>query len=462
MLLLFVGSVGYLIYRLRKTPDGNLTFVLTMSGLTIVLYLLNPILGKVMLRVTHDEYTFVRLAWIVPAFVLIAFAAKELILELAPRRRMIAAALVAAVIIGSGSFLTEVNVPAENTYKIPSEVKACADIILEREGIEDPLEGDTYITVDIQLHDTDILKDGSDSNIFYFGIRQYAKSFVLTRTTVEPAAYEKKDFSYEGYFTNHCRYYICDKNDNIARELKKIGYELLGETEEHAVFENTYSYNLYLVRHGQTVANVEQRLVGHLETPLTEEGQKTTRELGEALKGIAFGQVYSSPLERTMQTARNVLEGCGQKTLEIQTIGYLYDMNYGDAEGMTWDEVHATYGEQMNFDTIFGQAEDADFVSPINGADTLFAYIQTLDAAMGIINTNAAMTQPEDANILLANHSGIRYWLAQQLPGQEVPGGLENASLTVLRYDRGIWRVILMNNTDYDSIPNFLEESNEE
>ena len=79
-----------------------------------------------------------------------------------------------------------------------------------------------------------------------------------------------------------------------------------------------------------------------------------------------------------------------------------------------------------------------------------------------IINTNAAMTQPENANILLANHSGIRYWLAQQLPGQEVPGGLENASLTVLRYDRGIWRVILMNNTDYDSIPNLLEESNEE
>ncbi len=458
LMLLFVASVIYLVYLERKEAHPRIRFLLLYSGLVLVLYLINPIVAFGITNVAHDPYAFVRLAWLVPAFPVMAYAAKECVVGLQGKKRGIATIVLVATIICSGTYLTYVNVRATNAYKLPEEVKATCDIILEREGITDPLMEGNYITVDVQLHDTNIYEDGSDSNVFYFGIRQYAKGLVLMRTTIAPSEYEKEDFSYEGYFSNHCRYYICDKSEYITRELGKIGYELIGETEAHNVYENTYSYNLYLVRHGQTEANVAEQLVGHSESPMTEEGQKTTKELGKALEGVTFTKAYTSPLERTTQTAMNVLTESGNGDTPLEEILWISDINFGEAEGMTWDEIRAKYGENMDFKRVFGPIEDADYTQQIPNADTLYLYAQTVTAGMNVITTQGAIAGWEDENVLVANHSAIRYWLEQQLPDQYVPAGMQNAGLTVLHYDRGIWSVELMDETDYEAIPELLED----
>ena len=455
LLLLFVMAVGYLIHRARREQKGNLTFLLVYSGLVTVLYLLNPILSYGVPRVTGDLYAFVRFAWLVPAFPLLAYAGARVISDL-KQHRILLAAVICALIISGGSYLTEINVPAANAYKIDEEAKACSDIILAREGITDPVNAPGYIPVNVQLHDTNIAEDGSKSNVFYYGIRQYAKPFILSRTTLTATEYKKASFSYEDYFTNQCRYYICDKHDNITRELKKIGYELLGETKSHAVYENTYSYNLFLVRHGQTEANVQGQLVGHSESPLTKEGEETTKELGAALHGVSFTAAYASPAKRAIETAENILEASGQSDVDVEELYYLYDLNYGDAEGMTWEEIAATYGSDMDFAKIFGRAEDENYTSPIPEADSLNTYIQYVSSAMNEIATTGAVAGWKDANILVANHSGIRYWLERQLPGVAVPSGLDNAGLTILRFDRGVWEAITINDTDYAHLDEVL------
>ena len=452
VMLLFIASVVYLIYRERQKEENHIRFVLIYSAIVVVLYLMNPVVSFVLVKVTRDPYAFVRLAWMVPAFPLMAYAAKEAVLKLEGKKRLVAVLLVVAVIISGGSYLTAVNIPATNAYKIPDEVQGVCDIILEREGITDPVHAAGYITVDVQLHDTNILEDGSESNVFYYGIRQYAKPFILSRTTLTPSEYEAETFTYEGYFSNHCRYYICDKSDAITRELGKIGYELLGETESHAVYENTYSYNLYVVRHGQTEANVANLCVGHSETALTDEGQKTTKKLGKALTGVTFAKAYTSPLERTTQTAQNVLTESGNVDVELIPNGWLSDINYGSAEGMTWGEIRATYGADYDFNRVFGAPEDADFVPQIPNGDTMHLYLQTVGAGINLIATDGAANHLQDANILLANHSALRYWMEQQMPTTEIPAGLENAGLTILRYNRGIWEVEIINETDYDAI----------
>jgi len=455
LLLLFLMAAGYLIVRAKRQKLEQLTFLLVYSGLTCVLYLLNPVLSYGIIRVTGDPYAFVRFAWIVPAFPLMAYAGEQLVMGLQGKRRAIAVAVIVAVIVSSGSYLTKINVRTSNPYKIMQDAKDCSDLILAREGITDPLGGG-YIPVNVQLHDTRISEDGTESNVFYYGIRQYAKSFVLSRTTLTQSEYENPEFSYEGYFSNQCRYYICDKNENITRELAKIGYEPLGETEYHAVYENTFSYNLFLVRHGQTEANVNGQLVGHTESSLTEVGQETTKELGAALKGVTFEKAYASYLERAVVTAQNVLDASGNATVEVEVNPYLADLNYGEAEGMTWEQIQATYGSGMDFRRLFGPAEDADYVPQIPGADTLFTYIQGVSSGMNMVATEAAIHHQNNANILVANHSGIRYWLEQQLPGGAVPAGLDNASLTILRYDRGVWNAIVINDTDYEHLPDVL------
>jgi broad specificity phosphatase PhoE len=61
---------------------------------------------------------------------------------------------------------------------------------------------------------------------------------------------------------------------------------------------------LYLVRHGQTQFNVEQRLPGQLAgVALTEEGKRQATQLGDAIRAMPLTAIVTSPLERARDTA---------------------------------------------------------------------------------------------------------------------------------------------------------------
>lgn len=64
---------------------------------------------------------------------------------------------------------------------------------------------------------------------------------------------------------------------------------------------------IYIIRHGETVANAEGRMQGWTNGELTELGIKLAEVTGQAMRGIKFDIAYSSPLERARQTAKLVL-----------------------------------------------------------------------------------------------------------------------------------------------------------
>ncbi len=70
---------------------------------------------------------------------------------------------------------------------------------------------------------------------------------------------------------------------------------------------------LWLLRHGQTFANIEGRFAGRTAEPLTPEGEKQALEAGERLREEAVKRIYVSPLKRTIETARLVVKGMGRK-----------------------------------------------------------------------------------------------------------------------------------------------------
>lgn len=65
---------------------------------------------------------------------------------------------------------------------------------------------------------------------------------------------------------------------------------------------------LYLMRHGQTQFNVEGRVQGHADSPLTELGVKQAKAAARwfCAQGVHFCQLCASPLGRTASTARIV------------------------------------------------------------------------------------------------------------------------------------------------------------
>ena len=101
---------------------------------------------------------------------------------------------------------------------------------------------------------------------------------------------------------------------------------------------------IFLIRHGQTEFNVQRRLQGRMDSPLTELGVEQARRMGVVLKGLADEpgrwRVISSPLGRTRRTAEIVRETIGLGC-EIETDDRLMEIDVGDWEGLNGEEIEA-------------------------------------------------------------------------------------------------------------------------
>jgi len=97
---------------------------------------------------------------------------------------------------------------------------------------------------------------------------------------------------------------------------------------------------LLLIRHGENEFVKTGKLPGHLPgIHLNERGQKQAQALGEALKDFPITAIYSSPLERAMETAEPIAEA---RKLEINQEPDLMDTNIGKWEGKSWKVLSLT------------------------------------------------------------------------------------------------------------------------
>jgi probable phosphoglycerate mutase len=87
-----------------------------------------------------------------------------------------------------------------------------------------------------------------------------------------------------------------------------------------------------VVRHGETEWSRTGRHTGRTDLPLTEEGEREARAVGEALRGREFAPVLSSPLMRARETAR--LAG-----FEPELRDDLAEWDYGEYDGLTTPEI---------------------------------------------------------------------------------------------------------------------------
>ncbi|GKT02727.1 histidine phosphatase family protein [Furfurilactobacillus entadae] len=67
------------------------------------------------------------------------------------------------------------------------------------------------------------------------------------------------------------------------------------------------SFNVYMVRHGQTYLNLYHRMQGWSDAPLTAKGVNDGHHAGELLAHVPFDAAYSSDLARTQATGRLIL-----------------------------------------------------------------------------------------------------------------------------------------------------------
>ncbi len=100
---------------------------------------------------------------------------------------------------------------------------------------------------------------------------------------------------------------------------------------------------LYLTRHGQTEWNVQKRMQGQNNSPLTELGKWQATQLGNYLQSVQFDCVYSSSSPRALQTTELVR---GKRSFPIIACDDLREISLGEWEGMTFADAEKHYPEQ--------------------------------------------------------------------------------------------------------------------
>ena len=96
--------------------------------------------------------------------------------------------------------------------------------------------------------------------------------------------------------------------------------------------------HLYILRHGQTEFNLQHRVQGHCDSPLTEVGVAQAHAAGAwlAAQGARFDRIFSSPLGRALATAevaREELAAAGLPAPAVEPVDGLIERSYGPFEG---------------------------------------------------------------------------------------------------------------------------------
>ena len=158
---------------------------------------------------------------------------------------------------------------------------------------------------------------------------------------------------------------------------------------------------LYIVRHGETEWNVIKRFQGQLNTPLTEKGIKKLKETGKKLENVTFEEIYTSELERTVNSAEIILNenrGYKNKKLKLKKLAELNEVYFGVWQGLKYEEVFLKYPEEANNYFYNVKNYKAENVEAENLKDALKRFLRGI---------NKILDSHKSGNILVVTHGTV-------------------------------------------------------
>lgn len=162
---------------------------------------------------------------------------------------------------------------------------------------------------------------------------------------------------------------------------------------------------LILVRHGQSLWNLEDRFTGWVDVPLTSLGEDEARGAGEKLKGVKVDVAYTSTLQRAQNTLRLITETMGVTVPTIRDEA-LNERHYGDLQGLNKARTAEKFGaEQVK---IWRRSFD---IPPPNGESLKDTAARTLPFFERCIMGDIA----QGKNVLVVAHGNSNRSIVMQL-----------------------------------------------
>lgn len=194
-----------------------------------------------------------------------------------------------------------------------------------------------------------------------------------------------------------------------------------------------------VVRHGETEWNVQARVQGHQDSPLTAAGHAQAEALAQRLARERFDALVSSDLGRARQTAERIAARSG---LALVLDARLRERSFGAGEGLSYEEIDRTFPD------VFSRVRDIDPDLAIPGGESRRQFHERVRAAF-----LALARQHDGERVAVVCHGGVLtslYRIVHDIPvahAHRVP--IANASYNALAFDADAWTIEAWDETDH-------------
>ncbi len=188
----------------------------------------------------------------------------------------------------------------------------------------------------------------------------------------------------------------------------------------------------YLVRHGETEWNAQERVQGQTDIPLSDVGREQAARTAERLAAVGFVAAYTSDLARAQETARIIVARGPEPRPDVLLRPSLRERAYGEFEGAFWEDVRASTGEQHDSQ---GTYHDLD-LRPEHGESVRELYERLGGFARELESSH------HDDDVLVVSHGGALRALTVRLLGLPEDAfwrmrGELPASVSIIRHEDG-------------------------
>ena len=197
---------------------------------------------------------------------------------------------------------------------------------------------------------------------------------------------------------------------------------------------------IFIVRHTDTVGNIEKRLTGRQDYEVTPRGEKLIQKLTTELSNIKFDKIYSSTSGRAIKTVENLAK---LNNLEIETKEDLCEMYFGKYDGWKWEDVNRIQPE------IKQRQNEINEILGIEEQETMEHVADRMDKCIrNIAQANIGKT------ILISSHGVAIEAFLRKISG--IPFNQErekfcqyNVAINELEYENDKFKIIQLANIDY-------------
>ena len=194
-----------------------------------------------------------------------------------------------------------------------------------------------------------------------------------------------------------------------------------------------------VVRHGETQWNVEARVQGQGNSPLTATGMAQAEAIAERLAAERFDVLVASDLGRAMQTAQAIARRCGHG---IVLDPRLRERDFGQGEGMTYEEIDRAWPD------VFTRQRETDPDAVVPGGESRRQFHERVRDAFASL-----AREHEGKRVAVVAHGGVLaalYRLIHDIPvGKPHAVPIANASYNAVAFEADAWAIEAWDDVDH-------------